>query len=280
MKLLSLLMVAIVLIGITTQAFACYYERMSRSPNYAMITKPKKTINVPNPHGICVAPNGNFAVMMWNNAKKIRIYYSCGKLMKEVDLSKQGFKISGDCAFTDRNLYVADRIGRKVYVLSTIGKFIRSFATGSVHTLRIAACQDRLYLTTNGAGQNVLVYNTNGGLIRRIGVPGNARGIAVGIDGNLHVSNWQRKQVYVYTPEGRRVSVTTYKEFQYADGLAMDTAGNLLIADYGKGKVAVYTPCGALIKTIRTTRNAADVEIGNDGTILVADYGSHKVFMF
>ena len=279
MKLLSLLTVAIVLIGITTQAFACYYERMSRSPNYAMITKPKKAISVPNAYGICVAPNGNFAVMMWNSAKKIRIYYSCGKLMKEVDLSKQGLTLAGDCAFTDRNLYLADYSGKKVFVLSTIGKFIRSFATG-VYAFRIAACQDRLYITTSGGGQNVLVYNTNGGLIRRVSVPGNARGVVVGIDGNLHVSNWQRKQVYVYTPEGRRVSVTTYNEITLADGLAMDTAGNLLIADHNKAKVEVYSPCGALIKTIRTTRYAFDVEIGNDGTVLVADNGSNKVFMY
>ena len=101
MKLLSLLTVAIVLIGITTQAFACNYEKMSRSPNYAKITTPKKILNIPNAHGICVAPNGNFAVMSHNNAKKIRIYYSCGKLMKEVDLSKQGFQAATDCAFTD-----------------------------------------------------------------------------------------------------------------------------------------------------------------------------------
>ena len=280
MKLLSLLTVAIVLIGITTQAFACYYERMSRSPNYAMITKPKKAISVPNVYGICVAPNGNFAVMMWNHAKKIRIYYSCGKLMKEVDLSKQGLTLAGDCAFTDRNLYLADYSGKKVFVLSTIGKFIRSFATG-VHAFRIAACQDQLYITTSGGGQNVLVYDTNGRLIRRISVPGNnARGVVVGIDGNLHVSNWQRKQVYVYTPEGRRVSVTTYNEITLADGLAMDTAGNLLIADHNKAKVEVYSPCGALIKTIRTTRHAFDVEIGNDGTVLVADYGIAKVLMY
>ena len=86
MKLLSLLTVAIVLIGITTQAFACYYERMSRSPNYAKITTPKKILNIPQAHGICVAPNGNFAVVSWNNAGKIYMYYSCGKLMKVVTL--------------------------------------------------------------------------------------------------------------------------------------------------------------------------------------------------
>ena len=281
MKLLSLLTVAIVLIGITTQAFACNYERMSRSPNYAKITTPKKILNIPQAHGICVAPNGNFAVMSANNAKKIRIYYSCGKLMKLVDLSKHGFQHAYDCAFTDRSLYVADHHGRKVYEVSTIGKFIRVFATG-VHIFHIAACQDRLYMTTNGGGQNVRVYDTNGKLIRRISVPANAvRGVIVGIDGNLYVSNWNRKQVYIYTPEGRQVGVTTYREISHADGLAMDTAGNLLIADHGRGKVEVYSPCGALIKTIRTgTRHAIDVEIGNDGTVMVADYSGSKVFLY
>ena len=279
MKLLSLLTVAIVLIGITTQAFACNYERMSRSPNYAEITTPKKILNVPVAHGICVAPNGNFAVV--SAVKKIYIYYSCGKLMKLIDLSKHGLQTGHDCAFTDRSLYVTDHKGRKVYELSTIGKFMRIFATGYVFN-RIAACQDRVYVTKHGGGQNVYVYDTNGKEIRRISVPANhARGVIVGIDGNLHISNGHRKQVYTYTPEGRQVGVTTYKEVQYADGLAMDTAGNLLIADYNGGKVEVYSPCGALIKTIRPGgRYAVDVEIGNDGTVMVADYVTSKVFMY
>ena len=201
--------------------------------------------------------------------------------MKIVDLSKHGFQIGTDCAFTDRSLYVADYVGKKVYELSTIGKFIRIFVIGR-NIFRIVACQDRLYMTTNSGRQNVLVYDTNGKLIRRISVPANhARGVIVGIDGNLYVSNWQRKQVYTYTPEGRQVGVSTYKEVKHADGLAMDTAGNLLIADYTKGKVEVYSPCGALIKTIRTgTRHVADVEIGNDGTVMVPDSATAKVFLY
>ena len=165
-----------------------------------------------------------------------------------------------------------------MYKLSKIEKSIRIFAT-ELYFVCMAACQDRLYVTINTGTHNVLVYHTNGRLIRRISVPANAaRGVIVGIDGNLRVSNWQRKQVYVYTSEGRRVGVTTYNEIHIADGLAMDTAANLLIADHVKGKVEVYSPCGALIKTIRTgTRYAVDVEIGNDGTVLVAD---RVVFMY
>ena len=54
--------------------------------------------------------------------------------------------------------FVADYHGRKVYELSTLGKLIRIFATGQ-YFYHIAACQDRLYITTNGAGQNVYVYD-------------------------------------------------------------------------------------------------------------------------
>ena len=278
MKLLSLLTVAIVLFGITTQAFACNYERMSRIPNYAKITTPKKILNVPNAHGICVAPNGNFAVVSWNNAGKIYMYYSCGKLMKVVTL--RGFGNFVDCAFTDRNLYVTGYTARKLYELTANGKFIRVIATG-VTFCGITACHDKVYVTTNHGGQNVFIYNGNGKLLRRISVPGGARRVIVGIDGNLHVSNGGRRQVYTYTPKGRQVGVTTYKEVKYADGPVMDTAGNLLIADHARGKVEVYSPCGALIKTIRTrTRYAVDVEIGNDGTVMVADHGASKVFLY
>ena len=199
--------------------------------------------------------------------------------MKIVNL-QHGFNAAHDCAFTDRYLYVADYNGRKVHVLSPLGKFVRVLATG-VTFFRIEACRNRLYVTTAHGGQNVHVYDTNNDrLIRRISVPGGSRGVIMGIDSSLRISNLG-KQVYTYTAEGRRVSVTTYQEVHRADGIAMDTAGNLLIADHDKGEVKVYSPCGALIKTIRTgTRLSTDVEIGNDGTVMVADPAAGKVLMF
>ena len=69
----------------------------------------------------------NFAVMSYNNAKKIRIYYSCGKLMKEVDLSKHGFQAATDCAFTDHSLYVADHNGKKCTNCRQLGNLFEFF---------------------------------------------------------------------------------------------------------------------------------------------------------
>ena len=141
MKLLSLLTVAIVLIGITTQAFACYYERMSRSPNYAMITTPKKAISIPQ----CLR---NLRRSQWQHCcyvsceqcqtTKIRIYYySCGKLderlsiLANMDLNVICMVIVHSQIAISTWLNIT---GKRVYVLSTIGKFIRSFTTVDTHS--------------------------------------------------------------------------------------------------------------------------------------------------
>ena len=286
MQLLSLLTVATVL---TTLAFACNYERITQDPNYAKIDKPKLTLTIPEAHGTCVAPNGDFAVVSWNMAGKVYMYHSCGKLMRVVDLTKQGVKdcgTFGDCAFTDKDLYVTDYTKQKVYRLSTSGKFLKVLVAGH-QFMRVTACKNRLYFTTGGDGENVFVYDTNGKEIRRISVPGgHARGIKVGIDDNLHVSTWKRvkfgNKVHTYNLQGQVVDEATYKELHSADGLAMDTAGNLLIADHTKGLVYVYSPCGgAPIKVIKTgTHYSVDVDISNDGTVIVADSHDSKVFLY
>ena len=281
MKLFFLLTVVITL---TTQTFAYNYERMSRSPNYAAIAAPKKVLTIPRPHGVCVAPNGIFATVSWNNVGKIYFFYSCGKLMKVVDLKKQGlggFNTFGDCTFANGKLYVTDYGGRKVYELTETGKYIKIFTSGRCF-MRITSCQNRLYLSTNSRGQNLYIFDANGREIRRLSVPGsNSRGVLVGIDGNLHISIWGNK-VHTYTREGRRLGEATYKELSTADGLAMDTAGNLLIADHTKGLVYVYSPCGGTpIKVIKTgSGHSDDVKIGNDGTVIVVDSRHSKIFLY
>ena len=270
MKLLPLLAVVIVL---TTRAFACNYDRINRDPNYAEISKPKSTLRVTRPHGICVAPNGDFAVVSYRQGTKVQIYYSCGKMMKTVDLAK-----GTDCTFTNSHLYIVDSTTRKVFKLSMTGELVKVFRGHRV--FRVTSCKNELFITKNTGGKNVVVCDGNGKELRSFSVPGNTRGIIVGIDGYLYVSN-DRKQVYKYTKQGKQVGVTNYKDIRHADGLAMDSAGHLLIADHTGGKVVVYSPCGDLVKTIQVSSKAVpDVEIGNDGTVFVADYGGNKVLLY
>ena len=272
---LPLLAVVIVL---TTRAFACNYDRINRDPNYAEISKPKSTLKVPGPHGICVAPNGDIAVVSYFKGNKVHIYYSCGKMMKAVDLTKYGYQSGTDCTFMNNFLYVIDYNGKNVFKLSMTGEFVKVFHR-SERFIRVTSCKNELFFTKNAGGKNVVVFDGNGKRLRSFSVPGSARGIIVGIDGYLYVSN-VAKQVYKYTKQGKQVGVTNYN-VQHDDGLAMDSAGHLLIADYLGRKVVVYSPCGGLIKTIQVHSKAVpDVEIGNDGTVIVADYGGNKVLLY
>ena len=273
MKLLPLLAVVIVL---TTRAFACNYDRISRDPNYAEISKPKSTLSVIGPYGICVAPNGDIAVV--TGTRKVQIYYSCGKMMKAVDLNKNGYYHGTDCTFMNNYLYVTDFKGRKVFKLSMTGELVKVFPGHQF--MRVTSCKNELYFTKNTGGKNVVVCDGNVKELRSFSVPGNTRGIIVGIDGYLYVSI-KGKQVYKYTKQGKQVGVTNYKNIQFANGLAMDTAGHLLIADHTGGNVVVTSPCGGLVKTIQVhSKQVPDVEIGNDGTVIVADYERNKVFLY
>ena len=267
---MKLFLLTVGIMALISQVFTCNFD--TPVPNYAALSSPKKTFNVPKAYGICVAPNGNFAVV----SSKIYIYYSCGKLMKSVDPGVQG---STGCAFTDRNLYVVDFHGKKVYELSTTGKFIRIFATG-YKFFRIEACRNRVFVTTD-VNNLLLIYDTNGRKIRQVAVPNRARWVIVGIDNQLYVVSGPTKALRTYTLDGKLLEKVTKREIvSFADGLAMDSAGNILITGHNNGQVFVYSPCGKLIKTIKAGKWAPDVKIGKDGTILVTDHGNSKVYMY
>ena len=254
------------------------YKRMSRVPNYQAISSPKKTLNIPKAHGICFAANGNFAVVSWNTAGKVYMYCSSGALIKTVNI---GYRYAGDCLFTDKYLYVTDFYGKKVHLLTAEGEFIKVLATGQ-HFFHIALCRNHLYFTTSRGGNNVLMYNMNGALVRGWQVPGESRGIIVGIDNKLYVCNRANpKAVYIFTLDGTKAGIKEYKELaSLPDGILMDSAGNLLVTDFRPGKLVVRTRCGEPIKTIQIGGISSDVEIANDGTILVADWERSKVNFF
>ena len=247
MKFLFLSVVALVL---TRQVFACNYDRMCRTPDYARLTTPRQVLDIPDAHGICIAPNGDFAVTSYNVDTKIYLYHACGTLMKVVDLRNHinARLYACDCAFTESKLYITSPGNNQVYELSSSGEFIRVFVSG-INFFRIAICQNRVYLTTslhNAANFNI--YDNNGNLLRRHALPGISRGVAVGTDNKVYVSIWNK--VYTYTLDGNLIGSKDI----VADDLGMDKAGHLIVTD-GKSSVVVYSSSGEVIKTINTGKS-------------------------
>ena len=275
-----LLMLATVFVG---TACGCNFERMFRSPRYEEITQPKRILTVPQPHGVCVASDGKFAVIPWNKNRNFYLFYSCGKLMKIVSLPLRESASLVDCTFSGNNLYVASHVAKKIYKYSENGKFKKVIATGESLQF-LTSCQGRLYATTQRKNSRNVISYYNDKETHRFNVPGpgSTRGIVIGTDDNLYVTTWHSNKVLSYKPNGKLLGTKTYNGLGYADGIAVDKAGNFLIVDYSNpNKLLVYSPCGELIKQIRARfGRAVDVDIGNDGTVMVTDAGSNKVYMY
>ena len=79
-----LILAIIVLFEAAKQALAYDYDRISRLPVYDNIQEPKKILNIPQAHGLCVAASGDFAIIPYNLGGKFFLYHSCGKLMRVV----------------------------------------------------------------------------------------------------------------------------------------------------------------------------------------------------
>ena len=102
-------------------------------------------LHISNAHGICVAENGNFAVIPWNTAGKFYLYDSCGNLLKKVDFPS-GSRGASDCAFVKNNLYIAEQTQKSLYKYTADGLFVGVVAKGE-HYARFTTCNDHLYVS-------------------------------------------------------------------------------------------------------------------------------------
>ena len=292
---LSLLLAAFMFIGILGGALGC--GRLAgndtpRVPNYADISKPKRIINgIAGAHGICIARNGNFAIIPYKKGfDKFFLYDSCGNLMKEVQQPSGSSGHLADCVFTEHHLFVTDIGSKKMYKYTADDlSFIKVVDSGKEFE-RLAVSRDgrqiyvaiKNYRTVNG-----LKINTyeNDKLISSFAVnsDGGPRGIVVDRCGQLEVAIWNSGKILRFTPEGVLIKTNVYEEVKKADGFAIDRAGNVLVPDRGvnSGKLMVYSPGGAVIKTIKGLTMPVDVDINYDGTVVVADpHGSGSVLLY
>ena len=275
---LQLLFAALILVcGIYC---SCGPMRMKNVPNYKNITdgKPKKAINVPSPHGVCVADNGIFAVVPYMTTKSFHLYYGCGKQMKVVSLpsERRGTKFL-HCTFTGDNLYVTAS-NKEIYKFSMNGTFIKVMASGENYGFITSCGNDTLYVTVPW-GKSLIAYH-NEKEEWRVEVPAiQARQPTIDLDKNIHLTTRTNKVMF-YSLKGEPLGSKEYEGLTTGDGIAIDAAGNtLIVSRKDSEKLLVYSPCGKLIKTIQFDA-PADVDIGIDGTIIVTDVGKNKVFLY
>ena len=97
------------------------------------------------------------------------------------------------------------------------------------------------------------------------------RGLAVGSNGDVYVSDTGSRQIKRYRPDGTYVGNVDGGYLYHPKGIAIDAAGEMWVADGSTGRVVVLTLDGALVKTIDITLANGKPGAPHDVAVVGAD---------
>ena len=254
-------------------------------PNYKII-RPSKELTMIEVHGICVAPNNNFAAVSFNKHKRhYCIFDPFGNLLKDVGLPHYTGKMS-DCVYISNEvLLLCDYSERKIYRADArTGRVTGVFASG-YRCVRMAFFYGYVYVSED-VNNWVIIFNTGGTKVGYFptGGPGGPRGMSFDTEYNIHVA-LHSNVVKKYTYEGYYLSSRSYPYLHFADGIVVDAANNIVItARRDPSTVVVFNKQGHKIQQYPHFMSAADADItyppGRRPILLLVDNGSSKIRMY
>jgi len=209
------------------------------------------------------------------------------------------------------DVYVADFYNDSISVFTEAGTFIRRFpdpqksvgrggsgADGKgIAVTAVAVADGKVYATDT---YQVLVFTTNGTLLKQFGMPGldpgqmdHPNGIAVDSRGRIYVSDSNHNRVQAFEASGTHLWTAgikvsdlqkeTKNPFVLPRGLAVDADGSILVADPLGQSIVRLSENGAVLATYGTRGSAAgefnfpnDLDV-RDGLVLVADKENDRV---
>ena len=245
-------------------------------PNYATVnvTQPKRVIPVPQPHRICVAQNGRFAVISFNSKNKFRIFDPQGDLIRTAVLPPGSQP--RQCSFGASAIYISDLGSKRLLKYTINGDYLTSISDDVFFYDQMVWCKGYLFVTIPPLKVVAVFYNDKE--IERFNITNGKGGLSFDRYGNLYIAD-QPKKIQVHNSRGKEIKTLTFKEVGIIGGFVVDYGNSYVIADYMMpANVLVYSPFGVLVK--RLDIFSSDVAIGVDGTLLITSMVSNKVLLF
>lgn len=207
-----------------------------------------------NPLGVDVAIDGRVFVADTGNAQiqVFRIENGQGKWLKKFGKFGAGpgeFNYPMDVLVRQNKIYVADMKNSRVQIFSMDGDYIGVIPDPKKHgDLRLGptslGSDDEGHLYVSTLNHEVLVFDTNDRLVKKIGAAGE-------LDGEL----------------------------SYPYGVAKDLKGNLWVADTNNGRVQVFDRNGRYLSKFSGLAMPRGVAIDSHDRIYVVDVLQHTVFV-
>ncbi|HEX7288973.1 MAG TPA: L-dopachrome tautomerase-related protein [Candidatus Angelobacter sp.] len=242
---------------------------------------------------VYVADPGSHALLIYDIERNS--VHRIAKAGNDALESPVGVAIGGE------NVYLADSSLKKVSVYDRHGRFLRTFTdeafarpTGLAFNEKLG----RLYVADTAAHQ-VLVFNANGKLERRVGQRGTAAGefnypahLWSGADDSLLVVDSLNYRVQVLSNQGNVESLfgrlgDTSGEFASPKGIAADSQGHVYVVDSLFGCIQIFNRKGELLLTFGENGTGpgqfwlpAGIFIDDKDRIYVADSYNQRVQVF
>ena len=262
---LVLLMLLLVVIGGFAAVFGWYLHTrkpLSQLPGLAGSKLPHYELSlygVTQPLGVASTPSGDRVYVTESDGPRTVVVFDrsgkkVGTLRPPTSTGPAHTPVYVAISPVNQDVYVSDRATSAVYVYSSKGTYLRTFAPKGAAAknwapLGLAFSPDgNLYVTDVGApAHRLLVLSTDGTLERAIGVPEHLtfpNGVAVDKRGNVFLSDSNNGRLLVFGPAGSVLASLGRGVGQGALGLprgvALDDSGRLFVVDTTDHMVRVF----------------------------------------
>uniref|UniRef100_A0A2C9MA70 Tripartite motif-containing protein 2-like n=1 Tax=Biomphalaria glabrata TaxID=6526 RepID=A0A2C9MA70_BIOGL len=153
---------------------------------------------------------------------------------------------------------------------------------------------DERVLVADSNNQTVQIFLPSGECCLKFGTPGRApgkmqrpTGVAVTLNGNYLVADYDNKWVSVFNPEGKYVSRIGIGRLQGPKGIVVDKEGRIIVVDNKSSCVLIFQSNGKLLHKFGSRGNRDDqfagphyAAVNENNDIIISDFHNHCVKVF
>jgi DNA-binding beta-propeller fold protein YncE len=263
---IAALTIALLIVGLLFAWYLLNRKPLSELPGLSSTTMPHYEFSLygtTHPLGVAATSSGDrIYVTESDGTRLVHVYDSKGKpagtLQPPASTGNRHLPIYVAIDPTTQNVWVSDRFTASIYVYSTSGEYLRTFAPKG-----------------------------------NLGVPKwSPLGLAFGSDGSLYVtdvrgSTNKTHRVLEFGPDGTLVhSMGTPGQLNFPNGIVVDSHGNIEVSDSNNGRLLVFNVAGKVLATIGQGVGEGDLglprgsAVDDSGRLMVADTTDHMVRIY
>ncbi|XP_052795096.1 tripartite motif-containing protein 3-like isoform X2 [Mya arenaria] len=155
-------------------------------------------------------------------------------------------------------------------------------------------CTENRILVTDSNNQVAQVFNFSGECKLKFGMPGRVAGkmqrptgVAITLNGNFLIADYDNKWISVFAPDGRYLNKIGTGKLLGPKGVAVDRNGNIVVVDNKASSVLIFQPNGKLVTKFGSRGNGDSqfagphyVAVNAANDLIVSDFHNHCIKVF